>query len=78
MAKKYTVYIGVLTQFFIQVINRLIFNGSEPSSAQSIDHDIHWLACAFQCILVSKIRCQLLVTSAVVMLTPFDINGVCY
>ena len=32
------------------VINRLIFIGSVPPSAQSIDADIHWLARAFQCI----------------------------
>ena len=43
----------------IYVINRVIFIGSGTPSAQSIDHNIHWLALAFQCMLVSKIRYQL-------------------
>ena len=47
-------------------INKLIFIGLEQPSAQSIDHDIPWLACAFQCILISKIRYQLLVMLTVV------------
>ena len=40
-------------------IRILIFIGLEPPSAQSIDCDIHWLAHAFQCIFISKIRYQL-------------------
>ena len=50
--------------------------GSEPPSDQ-LDRDIHWLARALQCILVSEIRYQP-VTSPVVTPTPtpFYINGV--
>ena len=62
-----------ISVIIIQVINRLIC--SEPPSAQCIDCDIY----AFQCILVSKVWYQLLVTSPVVTLTSaraFYIDGI--
>ena len=36
--------------------NRPIFIGLEPPRDQSIDCHIHWLACPYRCILVTKIR----------------------
>ena len=66
-------HMRTISVIIIQVINRLIC--SEPPSAQCIDCDIY----AFQCILVSKVRYQLLVTSPVVTLTSaraFYINEI--
>ena len=57
----------------------MIFIGKEFPSAHSVDRDIHWLARAFQYVLVSKIRYQVLVTSQVVTPTStraFYLNGV--
>ena len=43
---------GIYFGYIFLIINRLIFIGTEPLSAKSIDDDIHWLVHAFQCTLI--------------------------